>query len=58
MIICPGNHDAMRIAEPQPELYRDFAAPLYELPNAIMVSNPSIVNIGSSINTAYHEYVP
>ena len=48
LIICPGNHDAMRLAEPQPPIYKDFAEPLYNLPNVIMVSNPSIVNIHSS----------
>ena len=48
LVICPGNHDAMRIAEPQPPLYLDFAKALYEIPNAIMVSNPSLVNIHSS----------
>ena len=48
IIICPGNHDAMRIAEPQPALYEDFAAAIYELPNVILVSNPSIVNIGKT----------
>ncbi len=45
IIISPGNHDALRIAEPQPALYKDFAAPLYELPNVIMVSNPAWINI-------------
>ncbi|MEE9525888.1 MAG: DNA-directed DNA polymerase II small subunit [Candidatus Woesearchaeota archaeon] len=48
LIICPGNHDAMRIAEPQPELYKDFAENIWELPNATMVSNPAILNIHSS----------
>ncbi|MAG50283.1 DNA polymerase II [archaeon] len=48
IIICPGNHDALRIAEPQPALYKDFAKPLWDLPNVIMVSNPSLVNIHSS----------
>lgn len=48
LIICPGNHDAMRIAEPQPQLYKDFAKPLWDLPNTIMVSNPSYVNIHAS----------
>ncbi len=48
IIICPGNHDAMRIAEPQPPLYKDFAAAVYELPNVIMVSNPATVNIHAS----------
>lgn len=46
IVICPGNHDAMRIAEPQPPLYRDFCPRLYELSNVTMISNPGIVNIG------------
>ncbi|MBD3354603.1 DNA-directed DNA polymerase II small subunit [Candidatus Woesearchaeota archaeon] len=48
LIISPGNHDAMRIAEPQPTLYKDFAGSIWELPNVTMVSNPSTVNIHSS----------
>ncbi len=48
LIICPGNHDALRISEPQPLLSKDFAKPMYELNNTIMVSNPSLVNIGPS----------
>ena len=48
LIICPGNHDAMRISEPQPQLSKDFAKPMYELNNAIMVSNPAMINIGST----------
>lgn len=50
IIICPGNHDAMRIAEPQPPLYRDFAQPIYDLPNIVSVSNPALVNIAKSEN--------
>lgn len=45
MIICPGNHDSLRIAEPQPPLPKEIAKPLYELPNVIHVSNPAYVNI-------------
>ena len=62
IIICPGNHDAMRLAEPQLPIYKDFAEPLYNLPNVAMVSNPSIVNIHSSKNfigfdvLIYHGY--
>jgi len=48
IIICPGNHDAMRIAEPQPTIYKDFAESLWSLPNVTMVSNPSYVNIHKS----------
>jgi DNA polymerase II small subunit len=62
LIICPGNHDAMRVAEPQLPIYRDFAESLYNLPNATMVSNPSIINIHSSAGFSgfdvllYHGY--
>ena len=48
IIIFPGNHDAGRIAEPQPRIYKDFAEAVWELPNAIFLSNPGIVNIGAT----------
>jgi DNA polymerase II small subunit len=48
LIMCPGNHDAMRIAEPQLPFYKDFSEPLYDIPNTTIVSNPSWVNIHSS----------
>jgi len=48
IIICPGNHDAVKMSEPQPPLYEEFAKPLQKLPNVILVSNPSVVNIHSS----------
>ncbi|MBW2991903.1 DNA-directed DNA polymerase II small subunit [Candidatus Woesearchaeota archaeon] len=47
LIIIPGNHDAMRLAEPQPPLYKDFAKPIWALPNAVILSNPAMVNIES-----------
>jgi len=62
LIICPGNHDALRIAEPQPQFYKDFSAPLFELPNTTLVSNPALINICSSENFTgfdvlmYHGY--
>ncbi len=48
IILCAGNHDAMRIAEPQPIFDPTYAAPLFSLPNLMMVSNPSIVTIHAS----------
>jgi DNA polymerase II small subunit len=48
IIICAGNHDAVRIAEPQPQLPKDFAKALWDMPNVTMVSNPAIVNIGAT----------
>ena len=62
LIICPGNHDALRISEPQPPLSKEFAKPLYEMNNAFMVSNPSMINISSTNNfngfdvMMYHGY--
>ena len=48
LIICPGNHDSLRISEPQPPLPKDYAKPLHELSNAILVSNPSYININAT----------
>ncbi len=45
IIICPGNHDPVRIAEPQPPLSEKFCKALTELPNVTLVSSPAIVNI-------------
>ncbi len=47
LIICPGNHDSIRAAEPQPQLDKDYAEALWNLPNVIMVSNPALINIHS-----------
>jgi len=45
LIISPGNHDALRMSEPQPKLFHDYAKALWEMPNVVMTGNPSIVNI-------------
>lgn len=50
VIIIPGNHDTVRLAEPQPKFYKDFAQSLYEMPNVTLVSNPSLINIGKKEN--------
>jgi len=62
IILSSGNHDAIRISEPQPPPYKDFAAALYSLPNVYFVSNPAVVNIHKSQNFTgfdvliYHGY--
>lgn len=48
IIMCPGNHDATRMSEPQPRMETEFAKPICDLPNAVHVSNPSYVTIGIS----------
>ncbi len=48
IIYSPGNHDAVRIAEPQPVVPRKYAGSLWNLPNITMITNPGWVNIHSS----------
>jgi len=48
IIACPGNHDAVRLAEPQPIFSRIFSEALYSIPNLILVSNPAFINIGAT----------
>jgi len=48
IIICPGNHDAMRISEPQLIFDGKYAQSLFELENVFCVTNPSLINIHSS----------
>ncbi|EHR78226.1 DNA polymerase II small subunit [Thermococcus litoralis DSM 5473] len=45
MFIGPGNHDAARTALPQPEFYREYAKPLYDLKNAVIISNPAVIDL-------------
>lgn len=48
IIMCPGNHDAVHIAEPQPALYKELAGDLLQLPNVTLVTNPAMVNIAKT----------
>jgi len=48
IIMCPGNHDMVYLAEPQPVFYQEFAPDLFSLPNITLVTNPAIVNIGKT----------
>ncbi len=48
IIISPGNHDGVRLMEPQPVLDEKYAWPIYDLPNVIMTGNPASINIGAT----------
>ncbi|MBT5740443.1 hypothetical protein HOI26_05085 [Candidatus Woesearchaeota archaeon] len=48
IIICPGNHDGVHLAEPQPIFYESFAGELLTLPNVTIVTNPGSVTIGKT----------
>jgi len=46
IIQCAGQHDGVRVPEPQPPVGDDFGEALHKLPNMHIVSNPSFVEIG------------
>jgi DNA polymerase II small subunit len=48
IIISPGNHDGVRLMEPQPLFPERYAWSLYDLKNVILTGNPAMINIGST----------
>jgi len=55
IIISPGNHDAVRMAEPQPAFIPEVARILEEnLPNAKLVGNPCKLRLHGVRVLAYH----
>ncbi len=48
IIICPGQHDALRVAEPQPALNKEYGPSFFELQNVVLVSNPALINIAAA----------
>ena len=54
IVISPGNHDAVRLAEPQPALPETYAKSLYELKNVEFVSNPGVVSLDGINTLIYH----
>ncbi len=45
MFLCPGQHDAVRVAEPQPPVGKKYAAALHGIENLFLVSNPALVKL-------------
>jgi len=52
VIISPGNHDAVRQAEPQPALLKDFSSLFSN--NVINVGNPSMMELNGLKLLIYH----
>ncbi|MGA2130404.1 MAG: metallophosphoesterase [Candidatus Pacearchaeota archaeon] len=50
IIISPGNHDGVRLMEPQPMLDEKYAWPLYNMKNVTLTGNPTYLNIGAGKN--------
>ncbi|MAE49826.1 hypothetical protein CMI48_03295 [Candidatus Pacearchaeota archaeon] len=45
IFLCAGQHDACRVAEPQPLVDEKYAAALYGIENLKLVTNPCYVNL-------------
>lgn len=54
IILSPGNHDATRLAEPQPAITEKYAKDLCNQKNIEMVSNPSVVDLDGVKVVVYH----
>ena len=54
IIITPGNHDASRLAEPQPAVPEEYAKSLYQIDNVEFVSNPAVVSLDGIKVLIYH----
>lgn len=65
IIMCPGQHDAVWVGEPQPIVGEDWAPDLHKISNLTLVSNPALIEIaggfkvlqyhGASMNTFIDE---
>jgi len=62
IFICPGNHDVVHLAEPQPVFFKEYTQSLHDIENVHLVSNPSMIKVGKTkdfdgINVLmYHGY--
>jgi DNA polymerase II small subunit len=54
IVISPGNHDACRLAEPQPAIPEHYASELYKIKNTEFVSNPAVVSLEGINTLMYH----
>ncbi len=50
IIIVPGNHEGVRLMEPQPLYDEKYAWALHDMENVVLAENPSTVNIASTKN--------
>lgn len=54
VFIIPGNHDAVRRADPQPALGKEFAQELHSLGNVHLLGSPSMVEIEGFKTLLFH----
>ena len=54
MIAIPGNHDAVRVAEPQPALSKETLGPLGRMENFHIIGSPGYISIHGFEVMMYH----
>ncbi len=54
LFVCPGQHDAVRRAEPQPAIDKEFVPRLAKMKNFHFISSPSWVETEGIKNMIYH----
>jgi len=54
IFITPGNHDAVRLSDPQPAISKEFIPRLYEQDNIHLMGSPSWVNLEGFKTLIYH----
>ncbi len=54
VVICPGQHDAVRRADPQPAIAKEFVPELYDLENVHFVGSPGWISIEGLKTLIYH----
>jgi len=54
VLICPGQHDAVRLADPQPAVAEQFVPELYKMGNIHFVGSPSWMEIEGLTTMVYH----
>jgi len=45
MFMCPGQHDSVRVAEPQPLIDNYYGSALHEIDNLVLVTNPTLIKL-------------
>jgi DNA polymerase II small subunit len=52
IIMCAGQHDAVRVAEPQPIIGEFYGTIMKLLNNVTLVTNPALIEIGSGLESS------
>ena len=54
IVICPGNHDAVKVADPAPPLPKTLVPRLYERGNVTLIGSPDLVELHGQKALMYH----